>query len=120
MLIQLFIMWLREARAFNLVATALPRPPMQETARGAGRAAAIIAGDRVWYKNEDDHCFLMEPEQEVETRYFYRKGEMVRSSEINFSTEPGVRSIYFIFRLSVIAKYPRTVLCDCHHILTLL
>ena len=54
-------MWLREARPFNLVAAVLPRPPMQETARGAGRAAAIIAGDRVWYKNEDDHCFLMEP-----------------------------------------------------------
>ena len=83
-------MWLREARAFNLVAAALPRRPMQETAREAGRAAAIIAGDRVWYKNEDDHCFLMEPEQEVETRYFYRKGEMVRSIEINFSTEPGL------------------------------
>ena len=78
--ILLFIMWLREARPFNLVAAALPRPPMQETARGAGRAAAIIAGDRVWYKNKDDHCFLMEPEQEVKKSYFYRKGEMVRSS----------------------------------------
>ena len=110
-------MWLREARPFNLVAAALPRRPMQETARGAGGAAAIIAGDRVWYKNEDDHCFLMEPEQEVETSYLYRKGEMVRSH--NFSTEPGVRSTYFIFRLSVIAKYPKTVLCDCHYILTL-
>ena len=113
-------MWLREARAFNLVVTALLRRPVQESAREAGRAAVIIAGDRVWYKNEDDHCFLMEPEQEVETSYFYRKGEMVRSSEINFSTEPGVRSTYFIFRLSVITKYPRTVLYDCHHILTLL
>ena len=74
----LFIMWLREARAINLIAAALPRQPAQETAAGAGQSAAVIAGDRIWYIKNDDPCFLVEPaEQQVETIHFYRKEEMV-------------------------------------------
>uniref|UniRef100_A0A1X7T7S5 Uncharacterized protein n=1 Tax=Amphimedon queenslandica TaxID=400682 RepID=A0A1X7T7S5_AMPQE len=74
----LFMMWQWLREAFNLIAVALPRRPLQETASGAGRAAAIIANDnRIWCKNEDDHCFLVEPQQEVGTNYFYRKEEMV-------------------------------------------
>uniref|UniRef100_A0A1X7SRW0 Uncharacterized protein n=1 Tax=Amphimedon queenslandica TaxID=400682 RepID=A0A1X7SRW0_AMPQE len=65
-------------RAMNLITVSFPHRPVQETAIGAGRAAAIIAGDRVWYKNDEDyhHCFLVEPEQEVGTDYFYRKEKM--------------------------------------------
>uniref|UniRef100_A0A1X7SW30 Uncharacterized protein n=1 Tax=Amphimedon queenslandica TaxID=400682 RepID=A0A1X7SW30_AMPQE len=74
-----FIMWLREAGAINLIAAALPRRPVQETAVGAG-PAAIIVGDKIWSKNNEDDCFLVEPVQEVETNYFYRKEEMVVAS----------------------------------------
>ena len=77
----LLLMMLKRVRALVEQVAALPRPPVEETARGtATLPAVIVAGDILWYKNTeppiDAHCKLL-VQSEQETSYCYRKCKMV-------------------------------------------
>ena len=73
----LLLMMLKRVRALVEQVAALPRPPVEETARGtATLPAVIVAGDILWYKNTELHCKLL-VQSEQETSYCYRKCKMV-------------------------------------------
>ena len=76
----LLLMLLRRVRALVEQVEAPPRPPVQETARGAATLpAVIVAGDILLYNTGppiDAHCKLL-VQSEQETSYCYRKCKMV-------------------------------------------
>ena len=120
----LLLMIFRRVRVLVEQVAALPRPPVEETARGAATPAAIVAGDILWYKDTEPlaayYKLLVQSEQEIS--YCYRKCEMVSTrwrmhGLAREGKTPAVLLFYanlFSFRLDLsTAKYLKTVLSNC-------